>query len=242
MRAPTIVLITAAGFATAPGFLDPFRERLHEGFVQLGHAVKSCSLLPYGDWHRGKPQQLWEIYHDLRLYPETYKHSIGGNRMLHALDDDSEAMAGETCAYVMVGHSGGGVAALHAASFLMHAQKRVLGIIQIGTPKCRIAEDLQAQTLYVRGLFRNSVKQAKRWTVDPITRLGSWGSNRGVQKGLYPPGTIVDIPLIGRHPDYFRTAVPFMQTEKGANESIMYRTVWTWISGRMALEDEKGKT
>ncbi|GIQ67765.1 hypothetical protein DUZ99_11865 [Xylanibacillus composti] len=241
-RSSTIVLITAAGFATAPGFLDPFRARLHESFVQLGYAVRSSSLLPYGDWQRSKPQQLWEIYHDLRLRPEAYTQSIGGNRLHHWLARAAAGASDDPHHYVMVGHSGGGVAVVHAAYMLMQAQKRVLGVVQIGTPKCSIAEELQARTLYVRGMFRSQVKRSKRWVVDPITRMGGWGASiASPNRRVNPPGTIIDIPLIGGHPDYFRQTAPYVRDGVGSNETVTYRTVWSWITARLAAEAEHDK-
>ncbi len=241
MNRSTIVLVTAAGFATARGFLDPFRERLHEGYANLGYAVQSCSLLPYGDWQRSKLRQLWEIHHDLRLRPAAYKQAIGGNRLLHALRDKALVCADDSCEYVLVGHSGGGVAIVHAALALQQSQRRIRGLIQIGSPKCRIAENLRARTLYVRGLFCNrGGRPSARGSIDPVTRIGSWGSvMRHTTSIQQPPGSIVDIPIIGGHPDYFRRSSLHDSEGIHDNETTTYRIVWSWLCGRMVQQPEQ---
>ncbi|OUM95307.1 MAG: hypothetical protein A9Z00_08045 [Thermobacillus sp. ZCTH02-B1] len=106
---------------------------------------------------------------------------------------------------VLVGHSGGGVAACHAGRRLLaEGAVRDLRIVQIGSPKVRIHPALRDRTAYFyaadeRGRVR-----------DPITRLGTWGGVRLSAAGIpvwdsrrWAPGHIAPVAIEGGHKDYF---------------------------------------
>jgi len=108
-------------------------------------------------------------------------------------------------AVVLIGHSGGGVAAYHAARRLLaEGAVRDCRIVQIGSPKVRIHPALRDRTAYFyaadeRGRVR-----------DPITRLGTWGGIRRGAAGIpvwdsrrWAPGHIAGVAIDGGHKDYF---------------------------------------
>ena len=106
---------------------------------------------------------------------------------------------------VLIGHSGGGVAAYHAGRRLLaEGAVRDCRIVQIGSPKVRIHPALRDRTAY----FYAADERGRRR--DPITRFGTWGGIRRAASGFpvwdsrrWAPGHIAAITIDGGHKDYF---------------------------------------
>jgi hypothetical protein len=105
---------------------------------------------------------------------------------------------------VLIGHSGGGVAAYHAGRRLLaEGAVRDCRIVQVGSPKVRIHPALRDRTAYFYAVDeRGRVR-------DPITRLGTWG---GVRRAAvipvwdprrWAPGHVAAVAIDGGHKDYF---------------------------------------
>ncbi|NBD24168.1 hypothetical protein [Paenibacillus glycinis] len=175
-----VSLYLLAGFATAPQFLESFRGSLHGILEREGFRVRTSQLLfPYGDWSRRAVPQLWEISRDMRLGAGRFGRSIGGRRVVDAIGADWRPEPGKAGRIVLIGHSGGGVAAVHAAWQLLD----LLGgppspVVMIGSPRCRIPEELRASVLFVyAGAGVGSLSPGK--PADGVSRLGTFGGWRG---------------------------------------------------------------
>jgi|HigsolmetaAR203D_1030402.scaffolds.fasta_scaffold07342_2 hypothetical protein len=133
-------------------------------------------------------------------------------------------------AVVLIGHSGGGVAAYHAGRRLLaEGAVRDLRIVQIGSPKVRIHPALRHRTAYFyaadeRGRIR-----------DPITRLGTWGGIRRAAAGIpvwdsrrWAPGHIAPIAIDGGHKDYFVHG-PSAAPERPTNMERTAAAVMDWL-------------
>ncbi|WP_133253970.1 hypothetical protein [Paenibacillus xerothermodurans] len=225
----SINLYLLAGVATDPLFMEGFGQAMKVRLHQAGWAVRSELLLPYGDWSRSIFTQLREMRHDLWPIRHRPLHSIGGNRAADALRGTSPG--GVT---LLLGHSGGGIAALHATSILTRegwfTPSDPPRIVQIGSPKCPIPAWLRKSTLYAAAVNANGKLS------DPVTRLGSWGGWRRNAYGIPvwrakadSPGTIVHLPLIGGHADYFRQGQAYVNTEGLSNLDITVRAVYDWL-------------
>lgn len=199
-----------AGLATSPTFMESFRVALHGILAREGYPVRDARLLfPYGDWSRSVFPQLWEICLDMRLRPRQIGGSIGGKRAVEAIGerwhtgpadktgtigDREPFLPGEGGRVVLIGHSGGGIAAVHAACLL----RDLIGgppspVVMIGSPRCRIPEELRSSVLFAyaaaggefaanestpQGAARRGAKPT-----DPISRLGTFGGWRGFGHG-----------------------------------------------------------
>jgi hypothetical protein len=147
--------------------------------------------------------------------------------VLQRIEADGAAAAGPLW---LVGHSGGGVAAVHAAEALLAAgAAEGCRLVQIGSPRCAVPEPLQARTAYVY-----AARAGSRRPADPICRLGSWGGwERAARFALrwnrrrYAPATIASLPLVGGHADYFRDHGMFRQADGGAtNLQLTVDAMW----------------
>jgi hypothetical protein len=228
-----------AGVATAPHFMEPLREALAQTLTGNGRHVHSRTIFPYGDWGTRLLRQLREIRYDLSLRPAKYARSIGGNRILQELrespgtaDVDAADQSCKAAPILLVGHSGGGLAAVHAADTLLHGGFAAdVRIVMIGSPKCRIPEALQDRVLYLYAASRRRYDRPG----DPICRLGSWGGWHTGGPGLprwrrnrHAPAHIAGLPLLGGHADYFRSRSPFMNADGESNLDVTMRSIWTW--------------
>lgn len=240
-----IELILPAGVASAPLFMEPLRLSLHRALSSEGTGVHSTLLYPYGDWERSLLLQLRELARDIRLRGERLGRSIGGNRLLAAIDD-KRSVFGYDVAHtrtVLVGHSAGGVAALHAASLLCARDggKTPL-VVMIGSPRCRIPEEQRDSVLYVYAA-NGPVAETRGTSVrlsDPITRFGSFG---GWQAGRWRmPRWNVDkhapihssgLSIIGGHADYFRDQAPFVNELGLSNLMLSSDVVLRWLRERL---------
>ncbi|TVY01918.1 hypothetical protein [Paenibacillus cremeus] len=239
--ANNISVYLLAGVATAPNFMEEFREVLGERLTEAQWEVRHTELLfPYGDWSRSLVQQLREIGRD--VYPliswrKSLLTAIGGRNALAAIQA-TYPMDAEGGTLLLIGHSGGGNAAVHAGHALVHeglVTPERLRIVQIGSPKCRVPEALRASTLYLAAHG------------DPVTLLGGWGGWERRSNGLlrwnprkYAPGVIARIPIVGKHPDYFRRWSPYLDAQGVPNLERTMEKLWGWLhSGE---PDEKGLT
>lgn len=208
-------LITLAGIFTAPNFLDEFRDKLAEKLREEGWSVRPRSFFPYGDWTRKKCLQIAEITADLVI------PSVGVRRFAKDWKREERGV-GEGCnepVFVLIGHSGGGVAAVHAAAELHREGQRIGGVGMIGSPKMPIPLPLRDKTLYVQ-----AVDPSGRRT-DPITTFGAW---RGK-----PPGISLHAEIIGGHPDYFRSREPYVNREGRSNLAVMLDVLVPWLLQRL---------
>ncbi|WP_206105500.1 lipase family protein [Paenibacillus thalictri] len=226
----TIALFTLAGVATAPGFMDSCRDELALRLRARGYAVEADSLYPYGDWHRRIYPQLLEIARDLLDIHERLWNAAGmravKQRLLHAAEE------GRTV--VLVGHSGGGVTAVQAASQFVKAGYPAPHVVQIGSPRCPVRPELKPNTLFLSGYEKYGGRK------DPIAMLGRWGGwvrGEGTvpfwRKDAHAPAAVAALPLIGGHPDYFRAYAPYIDEEGVSNLDVTLGAVLAWLEPRL---------
>jgi hypothetical protein len=220
-----VALYILAGAATSENFLDDFKHELVSRYEQAGIGVQSSMLFPYGDWNRGILKQVMEISYD--LFPRFgRKSSYNRGQMVadHIKDTYSSGRI------VIIGHSSGGVTGIHAANRLACEQYSDVRVVQIGSPKCAVPADIQTTSLYIR-----SMNHMGKLT-DPITRIGSWGgwerkgANARWNSRLRAPASILTIPLIGGHADYFRSRKPFVDESGKSNLERTTDIIWDWLS------------
>jgi hypothetical protein len=183
-----------AGIWTAPDFMEDLCARLTRRYQDDGWSAQGMLLFPYGDWHLGRIRQLREITFD--LFPKSSR--LGGGK---AAAEIKKCYRGGKM--VIIGHSGGGVAGVHAAEqLLIDAEISIPpSVVQIGSPKCLIPPALREHVTFVA-----AVDEYGRWK-DPVTRMGGWGAwgrNSRARAGRITPA-IREIAITGGHADYFRS-------------------------------------
>ncbi|MCS7460462.1 hypothetical protein N0M98_09950 [Paenibacillus doosanensis] len=225
----SIALFTLAGIATAPGFMDPLREELSQQLESRGYRVETDSLYPFGDWSQRVTRQLAAIFRDLTDIQERIWASIGARAAKERIFEAAEA--GRTV--LLIGHSGGGVSAVQVAGQLQKAGYSPPLVVQIGSPKCPIPPELRERVLFLSAVGTGGRR-------DPVTRLGRWGGwvrRLGFlqiwRRRAYPPGEIADIPLIGSHPDYFRTHSPYVDEAGCTNMEQTLRPLLAWLERKL---------
>lgn len=227
MTSRDMKIFTLAGIATAPGFMDPFRKEMSLQLRSRGHLVASESIYPYGDWSQLLVRQLAAIFRDLTDIQERLWTSIGARAARASIVE--AAQSGVTL--VLIGHSGGGVSAVQIAAQLVKEGYRPPLVVQIGSPKCPVPLHLQDHVLFITAVGPGGRK-------DPVTRLGRWGGwirKFSYLKSMkaYPPGQIAELPLIGGHPDYFRTHTPYINREGVTNMMQTVQTIVDWLDHRL---------
>lgn len=243
------------GVRSAPRFMERLQETLAGELRALGFAVSAGVLFPYDDWSRRLLPQVREVRFDIMLPYRRYERSIGGSRVLADLDADrshAEAAAGERPMReltVLVGHSAGGVAAVHAAGLLLAREGGPpTPVVMIGSPKCRIPEPLREAVLYVqaeRSSGAAGVGRAKGSagrTSDPVCRIGSFGgwtkgSGRllpGWRSDRHAPAGRAAVRIIGGHADYFRDRAPYEAEGGRTNMDETLAAVMPWLEARLA--------
>lgn len=222
-----IYVYLIAGVATASMFMEKFRVTIHEKLAQGGRKVHSELLFPYGDRSRRVVPQIWEVRHDMRLSFSWVTSSIGGNRLLTAIQP--QIPMGQDHTIILIGHSGGGVASVHAAQLMLerHIGTQPRPVVMIGSPRVRIPDILQSSvlSLYAMGNSR-----------DLISRLGTFG---GWSAGLnripiwkpdkHAPANIQALPIIGGHPDYFRDRDPYINPMGKSNLDLTMEAIEQWL-------------
>ncbi|NOU93010.1 hypothetical protein GC093_07155 [Paenibacillus sp. LMG 31456] len=107
-------------------------------------------------------------------------------------------------------------------------------IVQIGSPKCPIPEWMRESVLYAGAL------NAKGKPSDLVTRLGSWSGWHRNERGnttwswkQFAPSTIVHLPVLGGHPDYFRESSPYLNKEGIPNMETTVQAIWEWFQSTL---------
>ena len=237
-----------AGLKTAPLFMDQLRIALPEVIrrgellglsAERGEGAEPSELLyPYGDWSRGAISQLWEIRRDMKLGVGTIRRSIGGRRALEAIERARAASGRPRGARttLLVGHSGGGIAAVHAAELLLErGQAESCFVVKIGSPRCRIPERLKPRVLAIRAERPEAGKGGAGRPPDIVPSFGSyggWSRERrlpGWRRDLHAPGTSVGLSIVGKHADYFRDREPFLNGEGRTNLELVVDTILGWL-------------
>ncbi|SEO34505.1 hypothetical protein SAMN05518847_107153 [Paenibacillus sp. OV219] len=248
-------LYLLGGLATAPLFMESFRSALHGVLGREGYEVATSELLfPYGNWSRGVVPQIWEIGRDMRRSPRKTGRSIGGRRTVAAIGESrhrlglSASGGGRT---ILVGHSGGGVAAVHAAMQLMEQSSKGRSplVVMIGSPRCRIPVQLRQSVLYVYATPAGTPSSGGR-IADMICKLGTfggWGGGSSVDfagraprrsfpgwnHNKYGPAGACGVPIVGWHPDYFREQAPYVNGMGLSNQWLTLHAVWEWLRGKI---------
>ncbi len=224
-----IALFTLAGIATAPGFMDPFREELSFQLRSRGYIVEAESIYPYGDWSQRVMKQLAAIFRDMTDIQERLWTSVGARAAKELIFE--AAKKGQIV--LLIGHSGGGISAVQVALQLIKEGYLPPLIVQIGSPKCPIPLVLKEHVLFLSAVGTGGKR-------DPVTRFGRWGGwvrkfgHLKVWKmRAYPPEEVVDIPLIGSHPDYFRTHSPYVDETGSSNMMKTLRPLLSWLERKL---------
>lgn len=201
-----LTLVMVSGIFTAPNFMHEFGGKLRERCEDAGFLVRDMRfVMPYGDWSAVRLKQAAEAAADV-LFP-----SFGGKRTLAGL---ALHIGGEG-EFALVGHSGGGVAALHAAYKLLRLGAPVRAVVMIGSPKTAVPEALRPLTafLYAGGPgFRSR---------DPVSRIGSFLGR--------PPARMQPLEIKGGHRDYFRSRPPFIAPSGESNLELTADAAFHWI-------------
>lgn len=245
-----------AGVATWPSFFRVCAERLAEISTTDGRPNGRVRVLyPYGDHTRSLPLQLRDIARDMRRSRALGDTAAKIARIANAAVPGGEARGIEAAAdvvrresesrrVVLIGHSGGGVAAYHIAlRLLAEGQIDDCRIVQIGSPKVRIRPDMRARVGYFYG-----VNAAGRR--DPVTRIGSWGEVRRSNRGLpmwdaacYMPGTVQAVTIVGGHADYFRSGEPYViDGESNLDRTIRIIQEWLTSSSGIPTDEQPRRT
>jgi len=203
-----IELYLMAGLATAPQFLEEFRLAFLKMLEQHGTAagsIHSGLLFPYGDWNRRIIPQLWEIRTDMRLGIRRLSKSKGGNRAFTAILAQQTHSCDRSRTKILVGHSGGGIAAVHAAQLLSEHEGSSVCAVMIGSPRCRVPEGLRPSVLSIRAAGTSDRGFIRgRSSPDLVSRMGSYGGWVGgtwqrismLPLHSFPSRLSVDMPTI----------------------------------------------
>ena len=238
-----IELYLPAGVATSPLFMEKLRQVMKRALEASGRTVRSSLLFPYGDKERSLLGQLREVGRDLRLRGGRLDGSLGGKRLLAMIDDKRRTFANHahSARTIIVGHSAGGVAAVHAARMLNARDGGSAPlVVMIGSPRCRIPGELREHVLYVFAA-KSSPPRAGWRLRDPITRLGSFGGWHIGGKWRLPrwqmdkhaPVHASGLQIIGGHADYFRDQPPYVNAMGLSNIAVTVDVVMKWITERL---------
>lgn len=216
-------LYLLAGVKTWPSYFREPAERLRRMSIEAGYAIAGVHVLyPYGDHTIPLMRQVRQVARDVvrRLSPGADNPPREAGRLSSGADDPGGAASiiapadpivgairerSADRVVVLIGHSGGGVAAYHAGRRLLaEGAVRDCRIVQVGSPKVRIHPALRDRTAYFYAVDeRGRVR-------DPITRLGTWGGVRRAVAGIpvwdprrWAPGHIAAVAIDGGHKDYF---------------------------------------
>lgn len=214
-----------AGVATSPTLFTECKAKLEQLFRLEDVEPIIDTIFPYGDASRSLYKQIIEVGSDL---PRRIKLGrVGGRKALHAI---KQTFRGEPL--ILIGHSGGGAAAYQAARMLYdQGAVRNFRVIQIGAPRMPIEPRFKDKVSY----FHAVNDQGE--SVDPITKIGSWGGISASRKLAVPfwnrmkyaPGYIEGIRTIGGHADYFRHLDPFIDQQSVCNLDKMIGRMHNWL-------------
>jgi hypothetical protein len=219
-----VELYILAGVATSVNFMDDFRQEMVRRYKLADYEVFSSMLFPYGDWSRSLVKQVLEISYDLFPVFRDKRTYFRGQMIANHIKNNYKGGK-----IVIIGHSSGGVAGVHAANKLYKGLFPDVHVVQIGSPKCAVPFDQRATTCFIRAV-NGSGK-----TVDPITRLGTWGGWSKIggmvnwNSRLKAPAAIFTVPIIGGHADYFRDRAPFLDEKSKSNLDKTTDLLWNWL-------------
>jgi pimeloyl-ACP methyl ester carboxylesterase len=182
-------------------------------------------LFPYGDHTHNVWRQLFEVGADLVRLPG--RRRSGGRE---AAEEIRRRSAGKPV--LLIGHSGGGVAAYQAAVRLM--EESVVPdfrVVQVGCPKVPIRAEYREKVSYFTAV------DDKGRMRDPVTMLGSWSGIRRDSRGVprwdrrkYAPGYIGRVEIVGGHEHYFRNDADCVHPVRGANLTMTLESIWERVA------------
>lgn len=223
------LVYAVAGVYTSPDFMEGVLDKIVRTLnARPGLTVARAALLfPYGDWGSGLVRQIRQVRRDLSLRTDAFARSGGGLRLAEAIGDPGDAKL-----LLLIGHSGGGLAAVHAAMMLRQRTDLRIRIAQIGCPRGRIAPELRADVRYLY-----AVNPASGAAKDPICRIGSWGGWERGAFGLprwnplkHAPRERTPVPIIGGHADYFRDRDPFRHATGRTNLELVAERILAGVA------------
>ncbi|CAM4454590.1 alpha/beta hydrolase family protein [Paenibacillus tarimensis] len=213
-----------AGVATRPGFFADCQQILDRLCRSSWEEVRIQVVYPYGDYTRSLLRQIHEVRQD--LFRRNRLRRPGGGQA--AAEPVRLTSAGRSV--LLIGHSGGGVAAYHAGKMLL--EEGIVSdcrMVQVGAPKVRIEPAYRDKVSYFYAVDGSGKVN------DPVTRIGSWGGFRTGRYGVpvwdalrYAPGHIGSIQVVGGHADYFRARPPFIK-DQVSNLQRTLGSVWEWM-------------
>lgn len=219
-----------AGIGSTRAFFTDCKAELAARLARSGQEPAIRELFPYGDQTQSMVRQIYDVHGDLSRVRSA---RLGGRS---AAQQVRERSLGKPV--LLIGHSGGGVAAYQAASMLAdEGDIPDFRVVQLGSPKVPIRQEHKSRVSYYF-----AVDEAKKYR-DPITRIGTWGGWSRGKLGLlywdrrkYAPGQVAEVTLLGGHPHYFRSRAPFVHQERGSNLSLTLNA----ILGAGARSEEQG--
>lgn len=213
-----------AGVRSAPTCFKACAQQLRQRFATVGKTPVIRELFPYGDHSQKVWRQLFEVGADLARLRGIWRS--GGRETAKAIRRWSSGAP-----VLLIGHSGGGVAAYCAAVKMM--DERVIPdfrIIQVGSPKVPIRPAYRHKVSYYSAVDDNGV------CIDPITRLGSWsGLTWNRRRGWrwdnqkYAPAFRSQIAVVGGHAHYFLNEAPYIHPVRGTNLLATLDAIWDVI-------------
>ncbi|MUT68443.1 hypothetical protein [Paenibacillus sp. NEAU-GSW1] len=229
IKSSSISVYLLAGVATTQTAFNECKEKLDKLFRADGLDPFIHILHPYGDASRNLYRQIVEVGSDLsnRIGIGRVGGRAAFRKIMENIRDKDEPM-------LLIGHSGGGVAAYQAGRML-HNQKlsRNYRIVQVGSPRVPIQPDMQERVCYFHSVDSDGKPN------DPITRIGSWGgwiADKGSavprwNRMKYAPVKVEGIPTIGGHAHYFRGNHPYIDQDSICNLDKTIERVRHWLKG-----------
>jgi len=214
-----------AGIGSTLAIFDDCKLELTRRFGLEGRTPRIFELFPYGDHTQKLMSQVVDVGCDVLRLRRSGRS--GGGRAAEEIRRLSDGRR-----VLLIGHSGGGVAAYKAA-VILYRQGNVpdCRVVMVGSPRVPIGRDFRDKVSYFEAVDEHGTP------VDPITRLGSWGGVSFSRFGLpywnrrkYAPGHIGTITVLGGHPHYFRARAPYVHPERGSNLSLTLDSIWARVA------------
>ncbi|UVI32777.1 hypothetical protein [Paenibacillus spongiae] len=210
-----------AGVASTLTLFRNCKQELERRFLETGREPVIRELFPYGDHTQKLLRQIIDVRGDLsRLRRAGRSGGRAAAEQIRKLSPGRPVM--------LIGHSGGGVAAYQAA-VMLHDEGTIpdFRIVQVGSPKVLIRTQDRDRVSYYTAVDEQGTLR------DPISRIGSWGGWSRSRYGLwywnkrkYAPGHIGTITLLGGHPHYFRNDASYIHPDRGSNLSVTLDGLW----------------
>ncbi|GIP41118.1 hypothetical protein J31TS4_43980 [Paenibacillus sp. J31TS4] len=182
--------------------------------------VSTADLYPYGTMDEVPKEkarsylykQVWEVGKDLY---KRYDRTRGGQAVHRAVAESCPREEGADL--VLIGHSGGGVAAYNAALLLADDGYPLPWVVQVGSPYRPVRRSWRSRVFHLR----------------QAGRIGDWVTWSG-WPFLRRFARAVDVPILGGHPFYFSD-----QPKDGDGRSNLIKVmdqIWMWIGPGDAAE------